>query len=391
MSDPRIQEALENAYRLGGEMSAEGTLEIAAYLNGEQVVNEVIGVSDPETREPATTSTLINPYSTVKIVTATALHMQAERGLVEYDEPIATYWPEFGANGKDKITVKQALCHRAGVTQLPPGVTFEKMVDWDWMIKGTEQLEPQFPPGEYNTYMMLIWGWIIGELVTRVDPQERAFDEFVQDEIMGPLGIKDFYLGVPDSELGRIAPVLWPQGEEPLDQELLEKSMPYNVRPGAGWNQKIVRQAMIPGGGGIMTADALANFLQVLAQRGTYKGIQFLSEERLLWCTVPREDPDGVDPILGWTGLVGQGGYWLGGERDNSYPIAGKGPHVLCQAGAGGSVAWVDMDSGLSVALLHNSFQSEEQQMTHDPNVNPFYTLADTIREVAYERTGVAG
>ena len=96
-----------------------------------------------------------------------ALHIQAERGLVDYAMPIAHYWPEFGAHGKDKATVYDALTHRLGVPIMPLGVTRELMCDWDWMVERIADMHPLFEPGTKAAYMSYTFGWVIGEVVCR--------------------------------------------------------------------------------------------------------------------------------------------------------------------------------------------------------------------------------
>src|SRR2546425_11169023 len=124
-----VQEAVNAAIRAGGEIG----LQVAAYVDGERVVDVWGGLADETTGRTVNGDTLFPVFSVTKAVTATALHIQAERGLVDYDTPIAHYWPEFGAHGKEKGTVRDALTHRIGIPQMPEGVTPELMCDWEWM------------------------------------------------------------------------------------------------------------------------------------------------------------------------------------------------------------------------------------------------------------------
>ena len=127
-ADPNavVQKAVDMAIHERGEIG----LQIAAYLNGELVVDCWGGLADETTGRKVDADTLFPIFSVVKAVTAVALHIQAERGLVDYYEPMATYWPEFGAHGKDKGTVYDALTHRIGVPLMPNAVTPELMCDW---------------------------------------------------------------------------------------------------------------------------------------------------------------------------------------------------------------------------------------------------------------------
>jgi len=196
-----VQEAINAAIRQGGEIG----LQVAAYLDGEPVVDAWSGLADETTGRKVDGNTLFPVFSVTKAVTATALHIQAERDLVDYDTPIAYYWPEFGAQGKDRGTVRDALTHRIGIPQMPEGVTPELMCDWEWMVQQLADLKPLFEPGTRSAYLAYTFGWIIGEIVRRTDPKERPFGMFVQEEICAPLGIESLWIGIPDEVEPRVA------------------------------------------------------------------------------------------------------------------------------------------------------------------------------------------
>jgi CubicO group peptidase (beta-lactamase class C family) len=385
-TDPRIVAGLTHALELG-----EVGVQVAAYQDGELIVDAWAGEVDPKRGTQVDGSTLFSTFSVTKAITVTALHLQAERGLVAYDAPVATYWPAFAANGKDRITVRQVLSHRAGIPQMPEGVGPEETCDWDWMIARIEQFEPLFTPGTTNAYHVLVFGWLIGEIVQRTDPDGRSFDRFVREDLLEPLGIDDIYLGVPDAQLDRVAPILVDPSAvavQPNPDRRNESVMPVAIFPGPVFNRRGVRQSVNPGAGGIMTARAAARFFAMLAGRGSLDGFRLLSEDRLLWCTQPRDEPHAGDPILGWTPWLGQGGYWLGGASPPANPLVGNGPRVLCHPGHGGSIGWADLDKGLSGAIFHNTLQDDPNST--DPDVNPFIRLADAVRAVASEHRSVA-
>ena len=379
MVDPRIREALEHAVSLG-----EVGVQVAASVGGGRIVDAWIGVADPETGRMVDGDTLFNAFSVTKAVTASALHVQAERGLVAYDAPVARYWPGFARNGKESITIRDVLSHRSGIPQMPDGIGPEEMCDWDWMVSRIEEFTPMFPPGTVNAYQKLVFGWIVGEVVRRTDRSGRPFDRFVREELLDPLGVRDLYLGVPDVELSRCAPVLVDAMPRPNPDAQIESTLPVAIYPGPVFNRQDLRQSVGPGGGGIMTARATDRFFAMLACRGELDGTRILSERCLLWCTEPRDDPDQPDPILAADAWVGQGGYWLGGSAPQVYPVVGNGPRILHHPGAGGSIAWADLDTGLSAAILHNRMQGEAAN-SRDPEVNPFLRLADAVRAVARE------
>ena len=154
-----VQEAIDVAIGERGEIGVQ----VAAYLDSELVIDQWGGQADETSGQEVDGDTLFQVFSNVKAVTATALHIQAERGLVDYYQPVAKYWPEFGKHGKDKGTVFDALTHRIGVPLMPVGVTPELMCDWDWMVGQLADMHPLFEPGTRSGYMAYTFGWVVGE------------------------------------------------------------------------------------------------------------------------------------------------------------------------------------------------------------------------------------
>lgn len=132
---------------------ADGTergLQVAAYLDGRLVVNAWAGIADFQTGRPVEEDTLFPVFSTTKGMVATVIHILVERGRLSYDEPISKIWPEFGARGKERITLRQALNHTSGIPQMPVGIGFAELCDWGVMCGKIAGLEPLWPPGTWN-------------------------------------------------------------------------------------------------------------------------------------------------------------------------------------------------------------------------------------------------
>ncbi|MGH9108445.1 MAG: serine hydrolase domain-containing protein [Acidimicrobiales bacterium] len=375
IGEQRVADAMERALSMG-----EVGIQVCARLGDDVVFDGCAGTVDVD--GPAVTAgTLFAVFSVTKAVVATAAHVQAERGLLRYEAPVAEYWPEYGRNGKEATTVADVLSHRAGVPQMPAGVTPERMCDWGWMVDQIEGFEPIFPPGTTNAYHELIWGWLVGELVRRTDPARRPLATFIDEEVCQPLGIEDLYLGVPTAELGRVAPVISDRVPAPTDNPYFDDSMPEAVFPGpAVHNLELVRTGVVPGAGVIMNARAGARFFSLLAGSGAAGGVRLLSRDRVLSFSRPRPDAHDVDKVMGWVAWVGVGGYWLGGDSPPAYPVLGPNPHVLAHPGIGGSIGWADPDIGLAVSVCHNWMQPDEVQGSGDPAVNPFVGIADAVR-----------
>lgn len=369
--DPRIRAALDQALKLG-----ETGVAVAVYHRGKLIIDAAAGVADPKSGRLVDERTLFPVFSVTKGVTALAVHLQAERGLLELDTPVCHYWPEFAANGKENITIEQALSHRAGIPQMPKAVTPELMADWQWMVNQIANHTPLFSPGTVNAYHVLVWGWILGEVVCRTDPSRRSFDVFVAEEICAPLHIVDYYLGVPDADLSRVATLSGGNSAPIVDEYGI---CPTSVFPGSNvHNQRVVQQAVDPGAGAITTAAAVAKIFAIMAESGELDGIRFLSPERVATFTKPREgahDPDRVVSIPVW---FGSAGYYLGGEASASSPFVGDHREIIYSPGAGGSYAWADLRDRIAVAICHNNMDTA---MVLDPEPT-FAPIVRAIREV---------
>ena len=324
-------------------------LQFAVYKDGKLVVDAWGGLADETTGRKVDSETLFNVFSVTKAITATALHIQAERGLVSYDAPIAHYWPEFGVHGKAKATVTDALNHRTGLPEMPAGVTPEQMADYDWMVDALANMKPLFEPGTTNAYHSYTWGWIVSEIIERTDPKQRPFRQFVADEIATPLQITDLWMGLPPEDEPRVARMTNSHTSVADQSTLRGRTMPEAV---AGteeiFGQSIIRQAVIPGAGGIFKATSVARFFALLAGEGELDGVRLLSRERVNNCLTPRPDTDKVDVAGGNVRLVSNGGFWLAAPG-----VIGRG-RILSHPGLGSSIGWADLDNRLAVAVCHN-------------------------------------
>src|SRR6201984_3732334 len=200
-SDPALQRVLQTAIDRG-----ERGVQVAAYLGDELIIDGWIGQAN--SRGTAVTgSTLFPIFSVTKGLTAAAIHLQAERGLLDYESPAAAYWPEFKVNGKQDMTVQQLPPHQAGVPQIPACVTPERLQNWDWCVENIAALDPILPVGS-SAYASLSYGWLLGELIRRTDPAHRGFARFAREDVLEPLGIADFYVGMNGRQHDRVAELI---------------------------------------------------------------------------------------------------------------------------------------------------------------------------------------
>lgn len=347
-----VQAAIDDAIASGHEIGVQ----VCAYHQGKRVIDCWGGLADPAIGRPVDGDTLFNVFSVTKAVAAVALHIQAERGLIDYDAPVVRYWPDYGANGKGETTVRHILTHRSGLAQMPEGVTPDLMCDWDYMARSLAALPPLAPPGTKALYQSMTFGWLVGELVRRTDPRHRPFGQFVHEEVALPLGIEDLWIGITDAVEERIARLTLATTPVPPEYlpPLFLASMPSAVDliP-AVFERAKVRRAAIAGVGGIFNARSCARFWAMLAQSGVLDGVRLLSQARVTAISQPRTQADEPDPVMfGIPMPLTQGGFWHGSEFAPVSMVGGPG--VICHPGAGGSIGWADPVNQLAVAICHN-------------------------------------
>jgi CubicO group peptidase (beta-lactamase class C family) len=364
-----VRQAIDEVITQGREIGVQ----VAAYHRGQLVIDTWGGLADPASGRAVDGDTLFNVYSVTKAVAATAVHMLVDRGLLGYDDPVSRHWPEYGAHGKQRTTVRDVLTHRAGIPQMPEGVTPERMVDWDWMTRAIADLTPLAEPGTKTLYLSMTFGWILGELVRRVDPAQRSLGRFVREEIAAPLGITDLWIGIPDAVEPRIAKQV--DAMVPLPPEhlppLFLASMPEAVAlvPPV-FERPDVRRAEVAGVGGIFNARSEARFWAMLAQGGELDGVRLLSKELVATLNTPRANSEEPDPVMfGFPIPITVGGYWFGGEHPPVCSV--RNPRAICHPGQGGSIGWADPDAQLAVAICHNRL------------FNPTTTAEDAILTIA--------
>lgn len=348
----RVQQAIDRLVESG----AERGLQVAVYRHGEQMVDAVAGVADPATGRPVTSRTPFFSYSIGKGVAATVVHVLAERGLLDYDTKIIELWPEFGAHGKDKATVRHALSQSVGVPGLPPDVTVEDLTDWGKMCAIIADEEPWWEPGTKIGYHAITFGYVVGEIIRRASG--RPIPQALREEVAEPLGIADeLFFAVPESEQGRMAQLEDAPGNEEMFGELPEDSPIFKLGPdltAEHANRADVRGANILAGGTV-TARAVARMYAALL--GEVDGVRLISPERLRDASAV--SMSGPDQIFGFPTSWGLG-YSIGQFMSNAHETQ----HVFGVGGVGGSHAYADTETGTTFALTKNwltpSFETSE-------------------------------
>ena len=253
------------------------------YQDGEKVVDLWGGVRDRASGEPWQEDTMTLVHSSTKGLSAMVLALAHSRGWLDYDERVATYWPEFAQNGKERITVRQLLAHQAALFAFEERVDVEVISDLDRLAEVMARQRPAWEPGERQAYHAISLGFYQGELIRRVDPSRRTLGEVFDQEIARPLGL-EFYIRVPGQLPNRrlaplVPPSIWRRFVG-LPLPILLASMNRHsvlyrsliANPGTQFylapDRVVVRELEVPSGGGVGTARAIAKAYGVFATGG---------------------------------------------------------------------------------------------------------------------------
>src|ERR1700686_1803471 len=341
-----VQKALDELVESGVERGVQ----VAVYQRGTLVVDAVAGLGRPSTGRTVRSDTPFYNFSIVKGAASTVAHMLAERGRFGYDTPVVDLWPEFGAHGKQNVTVRPVLTHTAGVPGIPLNTTLEDLCDWDKMCAAIADSELWWEPGTKIGYHAYTFGYLVGEIIRRATgkPISRA----LLDEVSGPLGVgEELYFGMPLSEQHRLAKLedappnpeaMAAMASMPPDLPMF-KAGPMTLMPTAQLgNRADILAADIPAGGKT-SARAIARMYAALL--GDVEGIRFVSPERLREVTAVAMS--GVDQVFGMPTTWALG-YSIG------RPGAMSDPPAFGIGGAGGSFAYGDSATGIAFALTKN-------------------------------------
>ncbi|CAF4906094.1 unnamed protein product [Rotaria sp. Silwood1] len=313
---------------------------LCIYHLGECVVNLTGGWKDAETKkEPYTPDTLQLVFSTSKGIAAAAVALCVEKGWLDYEAPVAKYWPEFSVNGKENITVSQLMSHRAGLPCVDEQLTLNDVLDWTRITSLLAKQKPHWEPGTTHGYHPYTFGFLAGELVQRVDPQHRSYSQFVRDELD-----PEFYVGVSDNNVeARVAPLFAKNdgllASLPQMDPLVEKSMSCNGAfplrsPNSDefvFNRRSVHQAAIPAANGISNAHSIARIYALLIDDVNENGKKttcLLSKKTLKSATENVTPPNEQDrTIFGLTTKFSRSGFELHSDFFNVLGEDGFGHH----------------------------------------------------------------
>jgi CubicO group peptidase (beta-lactamase class C family) len=341
-----VREAFAANFTAHGEIGAS----VAVAVGGKTVVNLWGGWADPGRNRLWQRDTLTNVWSTTKAMTSLCAHILIDRGELDPDAPVARYWPEFAAGGKDGITVRQVMCHQSGLTGLTVPLSVEDYYDWDKITGLLAAQEPLFPPGSTSGYQAITFGFLVGEVVRRISG--KSCGAFFRKEIAGPLGA-DFFIGLPKKDLDRCSDL---QGVRPSEDEQAALAQAYaSAAPAAqaalinppmtGDEANVAewRMAEIPAANGHGTALGLVTVFGALAD----------GSERLISAKTLQAARTGNgrfdDVVLGMPLEYGLG-FGLSGPEGHFGPNEAAFGHD----GFGGSAVGADPEAGVAFAYVMN-------------------------------------
>ena len=357
---------------------------VAAYVGGQKVVDLWAGTADGR---PWQEDTIALFFSCTKGLLALCSQVLADRGLLDVDAPVTRYWPEYGAAGKGETTVRHLLTHTAGVVSYPRywddiGLEGLEIADWDLITGRLAESPPTWEPGSNCFYHALTLGFLVGEVIRRIDGRKPG--RFFAEEIAAPLGL-DLYIGVPESATGRVATILpapprdlsklneqesqlatlidalFSTGREAvragksIEPEALLWSATFmhpdledaNLHLPNVFNQPRVQAAEVPAGNGIGGARDLARMYALLAGGGELDGVRLVSAASIEVFNQPqtRWTPDLPPFCLGYQRL----------------PAMDPGPSETAfgHGGAGGSLGFADPERNVSFGFVKNRMRNE--------------------------------
>jgi CubicO group peptidase (beta-lactamase class C family) len=343
------------------------------YLWGQKVVDLWGGIRNRRTGDPWQQDTMVVVHSATKGLAAMTLAIAHSRGWLDYDERIATYWPEFAQHGKDRITVRQLLAHQAGLFAIDEPVDRSVVADLDRLATVLARQKPAWEPGTRQAYHALTLGFYEGELLRRIDPRHRSLGQFFQEKIAAPLG-EDVYLLLPEEvPNARLATLATPSPFRMLTgfplRFMVEAMNPRSnihralvKNPGAAVYQDAqrihARGLEVPSGGGVGTARGIAHAYSVFATGGPELGLR---RDTLDLLAAPAVAPscgfydecmkaDGIQFSLGF--MKSTPAFPFGGARSFGAP------------GSGGALGFADPDAGIGYAYVTSQMGTA---LTGDP------------------------
>lgn len=342
--------AVKEAFALNFDEGLEVGASFAATLNGKFILDMWAGYADAAQTKPWEQNTIVNVYSTTKVMTAICTLMLVDRGLLDLDTPVAKYWPEFAQNGKEKIPVRFLLSHTSGLSGWEKKITVEDLYDWDKVVNLLAAQKPWWEPGTKSGYHSSTFGNLLGELILRITG--KTIGTFFKEEVAEPLKA-DFHIGLPEEYDYRVGDLIPPpsmdvsqNGEFDPNSIALKTFINPLMNP-EQTKTRAWRAAELPADNGHCNARSVARITSAIACGGTVDGVHLLSIDTIEKAL--EEQSYGKDLVLMVPIRFGLGF----GLQNKERPI-GPNQRILYWGGWGGSVSIMDLDARLSIAYVMN-------------------------------------
>jgi CubicO group peptidase (beta-lactamase class C family) len=346
-----VRAMFEKIFSDGWEVGAA----VHVLLDGQPVVDLWGGAADETGTQPWKPDTIVNVWSTTKGWLALAMHMLADQRTIDFEKPVANYWPEFAQNGKGDVLLRHVLTHTAGLPAPSLKVPDEALYDWDAMVHSLEKSELFWQPGTKCGYHAATFGWLNGEVVRRVTGM--TVGQYLRTQIASPLDA-DIYIGLTPEEMSRAAKTLPPGQSGNLIWRLMNalggkaRKLAFSnpPRPAQEANTSRWRAAEIPSSNGHASARGLAKVYQVLGSGGQVGEVRLLSEAGVRLAA--REQIHKRDVVIGMP-VRRTLGYML--------PVPGTGDPrpdtAFGHPGMGGSMGFADPENHLSMGYVMNRME----------------------------------
>ncbi|MFQ6198629.1 serine hydrolase domain-containing protein [Streptomyces sp. NPDC000405] len=339
-----VQEAFADSLRAGADVGAS----VAIYLDGELVVDLWGGFTDQARTRPWQRDTITNVWSTTKTMTALCALVLADRAELDLYAPVAKYWPEFGAAGKDRIEVRHLLSHTAGLPDWDQRMTLDDLCDWEKATSLLARQSPRWEPGTASGYHRFTHGFLIGEVIRRICQQ--SIGAFFADQIATPLDA-DFHIGLAAEHDHRVSDNIPAPGPAPAANPNVTIPVGAYVTAQDTWSTQW-RRAEIPAADGYGNARSVAAVQSLLASGGRMPQGRVLSEATCR--TVFDQQSYSTDLVLGIPLRFGMG-YALNAI---DAPVTTANPHTCYWGGRGGSLVVNDLDARMTIAYVMNQMSN---------------------------------
>ena len=347
------------AFRRNFEDLGEVGASVAIMREGRLVVDIWAGHSDTGLSQPWKRDTITNVFSITKTMATLSALVLADRGDLDVFKPVADYWPEFAANGKEKIEVRHLMSHTSGLSGWDKKITIREICDWRESTAILAEQKPWWQPGTSSGYHALTQGHLVGEVIRRITGE--SIGEFFAKEIAEPLGA-DFHIGLGERDFYRVSDVIYPR--EDIRDQMMERARslvklgvtdevavktlqnPRNNEDNV--NSEWWRKAEIPAANGHGNARSVATIQGLITNGGEINGVRLLNTETI--DLIFQEQSNGLDLVFLMPLRFGIG-YALPNEEFSFMP---QDRRVCFWGGNGGSIIVNDVDENVTISYIMN-------------------------------------